>query len=512
VTTRQTEKSETLGAGASRPASLAVAVAVGTGLLVVGAMGRAVGGVALTTVAGIVLGVATLCRAREGPAWTATGAALTPLVALGGAVGVALVVDGRGVLGAAAGGDVSAALPAVALAVGAGVAAFGATGTLGDGIGDGAVRRVHRSALTTSTVVGAAFGAVLVARFEALDALPTPTVDLGVLLDPVLSPGGPTMALVSFFLLLVAAALSCRAALSTLPITELASRERREAVERAAERLDTDLRATVKYGVVAASVSLPTVLPVVREALPVARVGALVAPTGPRVLLLGLALVAAGLALAGRLLQAATGSTASVLGRLLPATTGGVWVLLVAFGATGAIREAAGSLPSAARPVATELLTTLSPAGAALGATTVALAGMTAALTALIVLAGIGLIPTRGSGGALAGAGLTLCAVVLGVGSAPAPALATFALVGLGIVAWDASEQGVAARADLGPWSAGRIEAVHAVGSVAVATVGVGVAWVALGLVDTVAIADGALLGAVAAVAGAVLLLGVLRG
>jgi hypothetical protein len=195
---------------------------------------------------------------------------------------------------------------------------------------------------------------------------------------------------------------------------------------------------------------------------------------------------------------------------VLPATTGGVWVLLVAFGAGGAVRGIVGDLPPAAHPVAAELLGALSPAGVVLGVVLVALSGATAALTALIVCSGVDLVPTRGSGGVLAGAGLTLCAVVLGTGSAPA--LATFALVGLGVVAWDTSDRGVAARGDLGPRSAGRIEAVHAAGSVAVATVGVGVAWLALGVVGSVAMADGALVGAVAAVAGAVILLSVLRG
>jgi len=502
--------SAALGAGASRPASLVVALAVAVGVFVTAVTGRGAGGVALMTGTGVALGAATLCRAREGPAWAAVGAALTPLLALGAAAGVTLLAAERDTLGAGVGGDFGATLPAVGLAVGVGVAAFGATGTLGDGIGEGAVRRIHRSALTTATVVGTAFGAVVVTRFEALDGIPAPTVDVGAFVAPVLSPGGPTVSLVSFFGLVVAASLACRAALSTLPIVELAPRERRAAVERAVDRLDADLRAAVKYGVVAACASVTTVLPLVRETLPVVGAGALLAPTGPRVALLAVGVVAAGLALAGRLLQAVAGSTASALGRVLPATAGGVWVLLVAFGAGGAIREVVDGLPPAARPVAAELLSTLSPAGVALGAVTVALSGLTAALTALIVCSGVGLVPTRGSGGALAGAGLTLCAVVLGIGSAPA--LATFALVGLGVVAWDTSDQGVSARADLGARSAGRIEAVHAVGSVAVATVGVGVAWVALDLVGRVAMADGALVGAVAAVAGAVILLGVLRG
>ncbi|AZH24197.1 hypothetical protein [Haloplanus aerogenes] len=510
MTAAEQEERTPFGAGASRPASLVVALTVGAGLLVAAATGRATAGVALMAATGVALGAATLCRAREGPAWAAVGAALTPLIALGAVAGIALVAAGRGVLGAAAGGDVGAVLPAVALAGGGGLAAFGATGTLGDGIGEGAVRRVHRSALATATIVGTAFGAILLARFDALGALPAPAVDLGALLDPVLSPGGPTVSLLSVFVLFVATALAGRAALSTLPITELAPRERREAVGRAVERLDADLRVAVKYGVIAASASLLTVFPVVRETLPVVGLGALVAPTGPRVLLLLVGAVAATLALVGRLLQAVTGSVAPVLGRLLPATTGGVLVLLVAFGAGGALRGLVESLPPAARLVATELLATLSPAGVVLGAVTVALGCLTATLLALVVCAGVGLVPTRGSSGALAGAGLTLCGVVLGVGSAPA--LATFALVGLGVVAWDASDQGVAARADLGPQSAGRIEAVRAVGSVAVATVGVGIAWLALGVVGTVGMADGVLVGAVAAVAGAVILLGVLRG
>jgi hypothetical protein len=87
----------------------------------------------------------------------------------------------------------------------------------------------------------------------------------------------------------------------------------------------------------------------------------------------------------------------------------------------------------------------------------------------------------------------------------------TFVLVGLGVVAWDVSDRGVRARADLGPGSAASVETVHAVGSVAVAAVGVGVARASLGLVGAVSLPDGAVLGAVVAVAAAVILLGVLR-
>jgi len=498
-----------LGAGASRPASLTVALAVGVGLIVAGVTGGAAAGVAATAAAGVGLGVATLCRARDGPAAAAAGTALMPVVALVGVAGVVRVAAERGAVDGFLGGGLGAALPAVVLAVGAGVAALGATGTLGDGIGEGAVRRVHRSALATATVVGLAFGAVLVVRSDALGGLSTPAFAPGALLDPVLSPGGPTMSLVSFFGLVVAAALACRWALSVLPLAELAPRARRESVERAVDRLDADCRAAVKYGVVAASASLPTALPVVREALPVVAAGAFVAPTGPRVALLLLAAATATLALVGRLLQAAAGDTAAVLGRVLPATVGGVGVVLVAAGAGGTVRGVVDGLPSAVRSVAVGLLDALSPTGLALGVAVVTLGALSAALTAFVVLLAVDLVPTRGSGGVLAGVGLSACAVVLALGTAPG--LATFVLVGLGVVAWDVSDRGVAARADLGPRSATSIEAVHAVGSVAVAAAGVGVAWASLGLVGTVALPDGALLGAVAAVAAAVILLGVLR-
>jgi hypothetical protein len=497
----------TLVAVATRPANLTVILAAGVGLTVAAVAGGAAAGIALVAAAGVALGAATLVRTRDGPAAATVAAALTPVVALAGLAGVALVVAGRG----APGGGLGAAAPAVALAVGAGLAVFGATGTLDDGLSAGAIGRVHRSATATSTVVGAAFVAVLGAGFDVFDWLP-PSFAPGALLDPVLSPGGPTLSLVTFFGLVVAAALAGRWALSALPVVEVVPRARREAVERAVDRLDADCRAAAKYGVVAASVSLPTAIPAVREVVPVDGVAALVAPAGPRVLLLSAAGLATTLALVGRLLRALAGRAASTLGRLLPATAGGLWVVLVALGADGAVRSAVQGLPAAVRPVASGLLRALSPAAVALGVAVVALAALTAALTLLRVLRGIDLVPTRGNGGALAGTGLSTCGVVLGLGAAPA--LATFVLVGLGVVAWDVSDQGAAVRADLGPGSesAGGIEAVHAVGSVAVATVGVGVAWATLGLVGAVSLPDGALVGAVAAVTAAVILLGVLRG
>ncbi|RCU47035.1 hypothetical protein DU504_06785 [Haloplanus salinus] len=487
-----------VGARLTRPASLTVALATGVGLVVASVTSGATAGVALTAAAGVALGVTTLVGTHDGPAAATAGAALTPFVAVGGVAGVVLVAAERGALG---GGPV-AALPAVALAVGAGVAAFGAAGTLAGG----AVRRTFRSVAATVTVVGLAFVALLAAR---IDAISVPDLAPGALLDPVLSPGGPTTALVTFFGLVVAAALACRWALSALPITELLPRARRQAAERVVTRLDADCRALTKYGVVAASASLPTAIPAVREALPVAGVAALVVPTGPRLLLFTVTLVAAVLALAARFLRAAAGTTAATLGRLLPATAGGVLVVLVAVGAGGRTRAAVEGLPPAVRPVAADLLAAFSPAGLVLGIAVSVLVALLGVLMALRVALWIDLVPARDRGGALAGAGLSTCAVVLGAGEAPA--LATFALVGLGVVAWDVSDQARAVRADLGRSSAGGLEAVHAVGSVATATAGVGVAWASLGLVGVVALPDGALVGAVAAVAAAVILLGVVR-
>ncbi|MFB6100980.1 MAG: hypothetical protein ABEJ73_00255 [Haloplanus sp.] len=494
-----------LGAGASRPASLVVAVAVGAGLALVAATGGAAIGVGVTALAGIGLGVAVLCRARDGPRWVAAASLLTPVVALGGLVGVSLVVGRRGV-GAGVGGLVFA----LGLAAGAGLAAFGATGTLGDGIGTGAVRGVWRVGMATTTVVGGALGVVFVTRADALGGLPVPTVDPMALLGPVVAPAHPTVALASFAVLVVGAALAGRAALSTLPVVELAARRRRESVAATVDSIDDTLAATVTYGVLAACVSLLTLVPAVRSWFPVDAVAGLLGFPALRRAVLALAAVAGGVALVGRGLQAVTGSTASVLGRLLPATAGGVVVVLATLGGAGAVPRLVAATPPAVRPVAESLLATVGPVGVGLGVTVLGVSVLTGASTALIVAVGVGLVPRRGSGGALAGAGLTLCATVLGVGGAPA--LATVALVGLGVVAWDVSDQGVATRADLGPRSADRIEAVHAVGSVGVAAVGVAAAWALRRLVGGVAVSDGVLVGTVAAVAGAVLLLGVLRG
>jgi hypothetical protein len=493
--------------GVSRPASLVVGLAVGAGLGVALATGGAPVGVAVTAIAGVALGGVVRCRARGGPAWTAVASALTPVVALGGLAGVGLVVRRRGAL--ASGGAVETA-PAVGLAVGAGLAAFGATAGLGDGMGTDVVRRTRRTAAATTTVVGLAAGATLATRFDALGTLPTPAVDPAALLAPVLSPGEPTVSLVSFAALVVGAALAGRAALATLPIAELASRRRREAVAADVDRVDDALATAVRFGVIGGGLCVLTAVPPVRAALPVAAVGGLLASAALRGAVLALGVVAAALALAGRLLRAVAGSTASALGRLLPTTVGGGLVVGGALAGGGVVRRLIEAVPGSIRPVAEGLVAGLGAAGVVLGVALVALALLTGAVTVLAVAAVVDLVPTRGTGGALAGAGLTLCATVVGVGRAPA--LATFALVGLGIVAWDASDRGVGSRAALGPGSAPRVEAVHAVGSAGVATAGVGVAWAAHRLVAGVAVVDGVLVGTVAAVAGALLLLVALRG
>jgi hypothetical protein len=501
------DEGPTLGAGASRPASLVAGLGVGGGLVLVAVAESAVAGVAVTAAAGVGLGLAVLGSARGAPAWTAVVSMLSPLVALAGVAGVALLVGNR--IATALTRPLTV-LPTLVLALGTGLAAFGVTGTLGDGIGEGAVSRTWRAASATATVVGVAFGALVVSRFDALGSLPAPSVEFGALLDPVLAPTAPTVSLASFATLVVAAALAGRAALSTLPVVELAHRRRREAVRAAVAQVDATLLATVKYGVLTAFASVLTVVPPVREALPVAALAGLVASAALRGALLALAVGAGGVALTGRLLQAAAGDTAATLGRVLPLTAGGVGVVAAAVGGGGAVRALVAGLPPAVRPVATSLLDTLSPTGLVLGAALVALTALTTLLTALVVAGGVGLVPTRGSGGALAGTGLGAAAVLLGVDGASS--LVVFALVGLAVVAWDVSDQGVGARADLGPRSAARIETVHAVASVGVAVVGVAIAWAVAGLVGAIALPGGALVGAVVAVAGSVILLGLLRG
>jgi hypothetical protein len=501
------DEGATLGSGASRPASLVTGLAVGIGMALVAATAGTGAGVAVTAAAGVGLGLAVLGSAREGPAWTAVVSVLTPLVALAGVAGVVLLAADRG---AAALARPLAFLPTLALALGTGLAAFGAAATLGDGIGEGAVSRAWRTASATATVVVVAAGALVGGRTDALDSFPVPAVDPGALLGPVLTPAGPTVGLVSFATLVVAAALAGRAALSTLPVVELTHRRRREATRESVARVDAALLAAVKYGVLAACASALTVLPPVRDALPVVALAGPVASGALRGALLALAAVAGGVALAGRLLQAAAGDTASALGRVLPVTAGGVGVVVGALLGGDAVRALVAGLPPTVRPVAGNLLDALSPAGLLLGATLVALTALTTLLTALVVANAVGLVPARGSGGALAGAGLGAAAVVLGTeGAAP---LAVFVLVGLAVVAWDVSDQGVSARADLGAGSAARIETVHAVASVGVAALGVGAAWAVSGLVGAVALPGGALVGAIVAVAGSVILLGLLRG
>ncbi|GAB6860655.1 hypothetical protein ACFR97_08035 [Haloplanus litoreus] len=501
------DEGPTLGAGASRPASLVAGLGVGGGLALVAVAEGTVAGVGVTAAAGAGLGLAVLGNTRDGPAWTAAVSVLSPVVALAGVAGVVLLADHRG---AATLARPLALLPALALALGTGLAAFGATGTLGDGIGEGAVSRTWRTASATAAVVGVAFGALAVTRFDALDSLPVPPVEFGAPLDPFLAPTAPTVGLASFATLVVAAALAGRAALSALPVVELTHRRRREAVRAAVARVDATLLATVKYGVLVAFVSVLTVVPPVREALPVVALAGLVASSALRGALLALAAVAGGVALAGRLLQAAAGETAATLGHVLPLTAGGVGVVVAAVGGGGVVRALVAGLPPTVRSVATSLLDALSPTGLALGVTLVALTALTTLLTVLVVAGGVGLLPTRGSSGTLAGTGLGAAAVLLGVDGASS--LVVFTLVGLAVVAWDVSDQGVGARADLGPRSAARIETVHAVASVGVAALGVAAAWAVAGLVGAIAHPGGALVGAVVAVAGSVILLGLLRG
>lgn len=497
-----------------------LAVVVGIGALV--AATGSVRGPAVATIAGGLLGGAVLIRASDTPLGTALASTHIPLIGVLALAGVGISLLDAGVV-AAVSGDSSADLTGIlrsivlhlGVAIGAGLGALGAIGTLRDGIGDGGIWKLWQSGVATNAVIVVVLGAILAPRHEAISALPLPSIDLSPLFDLVLSPSGPGVVLVTFWALVLSLVESTRITLTNLPLAELVSRSQRERISKLLLRADKSLKTVTNLSLVLGLASFVLFLPAFRTALfegaPVTRkIIPVLATPALRSLLLALTVGLFMISFAIYLLQRLAGQVASALGTYLPAAAGGILAIVFATVATPLVGRARSQLPRSLQEPARSLVDAFSPVGLILAVMAVAVLVLLAAMTVIVGAGALRYVPSRGAGGAFAATGLVVGAV--SVGATGGSAIIVFVVVALGVLAWDASEHGVITRAELkGP--ATGIEAVHIVGSLAVAGLGVGVAWLSYTIfLGAITVPEGSLPGAIGAIVASLLVLGVLRG
>jgi hypothetical protein len=306
----------------------------------------------------------------------------------------------------------------------------------------------------------------------------------------------PLHALVAFAAVLAATLTSIWLALGTLPILQLAPRDRRDRIRR---RLERARWLTARLAGVAGATALVGLLAVGYRGGTLVLGGA--DPLGSLFLALGSPVVLVALVAIGTVALLASAFARAV--RLLTAhVDAGTERLVAAAGAAGLLL----ALYATATVFLPGLIDTV-----LLGA--VLLLPLLVLFLLGLVLAAVefGVVPDRAGGPAVAAAGLFGAAVGAGLADLPAPVV--FAIVAGGLVVWDVSTYGLGVTAELGHLpETRRLELFHGVIAVGVGVVAVLGLWAVVRGRQTVRFGGGDPVLAVALVVGLLLLSLVLRG
>ena len=420
------------------------------------------------------------------------------------------------------------------IVVGCVLAVLGAVLGVRSVVGPATLSRYYWTVVRTGTVpfavtAVAAGGAVLSEATGAPGPGATPVGTVTGLVGWLATPG-PGLHVASFFVLVSAAAMGVRAAVTALPVAELLADRGVGGV--GTRRLGTVDRVLLYVGVATLGAALAGLYVDVQFRTP-ARLAIAVGPgvadllAGPtgapalRTPLVAVWLVAAAVVAGTRLLRRAVrASLTGAARRVGPVLVGGVLTLAALAVAAPAfdrlVAEVAGRLPSV---FATEFRQVTGSVGEFYGPETVVLGLMTACLVVagLLVLAGrlllwLGYLSSRRAGFATASAGLFLATVFAGTLETPAPLV--FGGLVVSLLVWDAGEYGTTLGEEVGRRARTRSgELVHIGGTVAVGVVGVGAALAVRAVLAGRAVdpSPAAVAGLVAALAGAVLLVAALR-
>lgn len=396
-------------------------------------------------------------------------------------------------------GDLGPTLAATVTAFGAGVAVLG-------GVGDGDL--LDAVGLLTYAVVAAWIVTLGVSLAPVAGAVAGYTATAFV--PPSLIPSGAARPdLFGFAVLLSLAVAAVRSSIRGLPIVRLAPSDDRPTVRRLVDQTDRALTRGlwVSLGGVALGVVTWVVFQVV--ALPETVVVLVSLPTRTPLLrgpLFAVLVVAGSIAVGSRLVRFAGGSVLD-RARRGAAVGGGIAFVVALTVVSPAVVFVLSAVPGWESVFGGEYFFQLV---ALLAMADVAMVMTVLAVLVVPVLVGLGLVREGATGRTVAAAGLVLSAMA----SAGAHPLVLVALVVGAVVVWDVGEFAVGIGQEVGrDADTGRIQAIHAAGSVGVGVVTVLFAGTAYGLVQVLnASGRVALLALAAAVTGSFLLVAAIRG
>lgn len=491
---------------------IAVSVAVG-GWILATATGttRSVVGAGL---AGGLLGITVLFRDTETPIGTAVATLLLPIPTLIGLVAVGLPIRELVLVGVEGDPILRPLIGQLGVTVAVGIAAFGVVATLDTGVGSGAVAKLWETAVMALFGIGFALGGLLILQFDALTAVPGPSVDGSGLTAFVLQPSEPLVVLITFWLLWCLFTGLLKLLVAVAPVLELTPQTKQSTVRLALSRTHTVLNVTfaLLLGLTTVSVLLALLSTDIRVI--VARFPAafelFAAPGLRRGLVGGIALVTAGTLLLGGL-QLVTGRVTDAVGSLVPSILAGGGAVAVSVVGSPLLPRLVSRVPDTPTVPVEQAVTALTPPGVILAALALAVILLIGVLTTIVVAGGLEYIPRRTPGSAIASGGLGVGAIAIGISGSET--FVVFMAVAVSILVWNIGERSVTTRAELGTLPSIQLEAVHAFSALGLAVAGVGLAWgLYTNALGRVTVSGGTLVGALASTVGVLILVVTLRG
>lgn len=516
------------GAKTTRAASLQIGIIVliGYGWLI--QKSGSISGAIAMGIAGLILGVAVIFRARNSDLGRTVASLLVPILALLFLGGLVLsVVEILPVVRENA-GDVEyltrMAIRNIGIGIGAGIAVLGAVGTMEEGIGDRGISRLIPTAFGILLVVSGFLALFVYLRSALLTSVNIPLNDVSVPVDLFYHPPNPGSALLTFWVLLLATLLLARLAISSVPLVELAPRRYETRLEKSLEGLKSYLAIAavlfVFLGVFAAFVFAPEPG---SENFSVEKISQLLGPgtsdmiftivqaEGVRGGLFSAIGLFSAVSLGFKGLEYVTGSITSNIRRLFPSLVGGMFAITLGFLFSSHLRNVISRVPEGQRQFLIQLIEAVGMGGVLLFIIAIAISTLVVVLAILSFAGGIRFIPSRGGGGAMAAAGLGIGAISLSVvETAP---LAVLGLLTLSVLSWNIGERGVTTSTELGSSPPFPLETLHSMSGFVVGIPAVGLAWwVFANRLPSITPPSGTFIGVIAALVAFVILIGAIKG
>lgn len=404
----------------------------------------------------------------------------------------------------------------VGVTFGIGTGIYGAIITPRDGPTDGVLLNLWKQTAVIELSVGAVTTVLLLLRFNLLSETSLLMLPLGAVGELLIDPSSLSVGLFITGFETTIAAFLIGEVTQTVPIVEVASRARRDRLQTILTRSQTILS---QFAVFSIGLSLLSIVAartgwltsLIRRIPPLALLIELSVSPGFRVFLIAIICICSSIIILIYIIQQLSGNIMSIAQSIAPVSIGVGVVITVALILSAEIQSVLSALPSAIQPQIAEYIQLISPVGIVLIYVEIALFALGAVLFGSTILEVIGYLPSHATGGAIAGTGLIGSSLLIGIfDQAP---LIVFSGVALAIIAWDSSSHGVTAQSELGTRGGTRVTILHSLNTIAVALLGVGIAW---GLQSTVVglsvSQESALTGVLLVVPAVLIFLTILRG